>query len=128
MKINSRAKGNKFERDIANLIFDHLGIQCRRNLEQWRSGGYDVIGLDGWAIECKRHTVIKDGHKQQFWAQAVAQAKQCDARPALIFKADRQPIRAMIHDGVYFPITDYRGTIEMDIELFFAIYRETQEL
>ena len=52
-KINSRAKGAKGERELANLISDR-GYKCIRG--QQRSGleQADVIGLDYIHIECKR--------------------------------------------------------------------------
>jgi Holliday junction resolvase len=53
MAINSRAKGAKGERELANLISDR-GYRCIRG--QQRSGleQADVIGLDYIHIECKR--------------------------------------------------------------------------
>lgn len=52
-KINSREKGAKGERELANLISDR-GYKCIRG--QQRSGleQADVIGLDYIHIECKR--------------------------------------------------------------------------
>lgn len=52
-KINSRAKGAKGERELANLISDR-GYKCIRG--QQRSGleQADVVGLDYIHIECKR--------------------------------------------------------------------------
>ncbi len=52
-KINSRAKGAKGERELANLISER-GYKCIRG--QQRSGleQADVIGLEYVHIECKR--------------------------------------------------------------------------
>lgn len=124
MPINSRNKGASFEREVITLMRDHLGVECRRNLEQWRSGGFDVEGLPGFAIECKRHKEAKAGQVDKWWEQTVSQAKAHDAKPVLIYKADRQPIRVVLHDGVLFPIEDSRGCFEMGFDLFAAILRE----
>ena len=54
MPINSRNKGSAAEREVGKIIYDLLGIKVERNLDQWRSGGYDLVGLDKVALEVKR--------------------------------------------------------------------------
>lgn len=88
MPINSRAKGHNFEREIGSLLREELGVDIQRNLVQSRNGGVDLIGLDGWAIECKR----SKKYSPSWWKQAAEQAVKAEALPVLIYKLDYQPI------------------------------------
>jgi len=53
MPINSRAKGAKGERELANKLKDY-GYNCRRGQQFSGLEGEDVVGLKGIHIECKR--------------------------------------------------------------------------
>lgn len=53
MSINSRAKGAKGERELANKLKDY-GYNCRRGQQYNGLEGEDVVGLKGIHIECKR--------------------------------------------------------------------------
>lgn len=53
MSINSRAKGAKGERELANILKDY-GYSTRRGQQFSGLEGEDVIGLDYIHIECKR--------------------------------------------------------------------------
>lgn len=126
MPINSRNKGASFERSVSSMIYDELGIKTKRNLDQYQSkGNYDLVGLDGYALELKRYAKITDAMKRNFWQQAVAQAKN-DEVPVLIYKADRQEIRVVIpaNDGL-FDVDDFNGTLDVSFEYFTALVRET---
>ena len=81
--MNSRSKGHKFEREVVNLIKDHLGIDAKRNLMQTAEGGFYVLGVPGWAIECKRYAVAKPADIKRFWLQACQQSEQ-GKQPVLI--------------------------------------------
>jgi len=85
-KVNSRNKGAQFERDIINALRDNLGVQCKRNLEQWRSGG-DDIDLAPYSIECKRRANIAI---YEWWEQACKSAEAKRRIPILVVKADRK--------------------------------------
>lgn len=52
---SSREKGARYERKIAGFLTERLGIDARRRLEQYQSGGDDLLhDLDGWlSIEAK---------------------------------------------------------------------------
>ena len=53
-KINSRAKGAKGERELANKLKEY-GYDCRRGQQySGANGDADVVGLPGIHIECKR--------------------------------------------------------------------------
>jgi hypothetical protein len=77
----SRRKGATFEREVANLIRDQLGFDCKRNLEQYQQGGDDLSGVPGWSIECKRYAAIVQNDLRTFWLQCEAQAAARGMRP-----------------------------------------------
>ena len=54
MAVNSRAKGARGERELANILKEH-GYDARRGQQFCGANGdADVIGLPGYHIECKR--------------------------------------------------------------------------
>jgi hypothetical protein len=52
---SSREKGARYERKIANYLSERLDIFARRRIEQYQTGGDDLVhGLDQWlSIEAK---------------------------------------------------------------------------
>ena len=59
MPINSRNKGASFERQICKILNEELGLDCKRNLDQYQAkNNFDISGLPGWAIECKNYKQI----------------------------------------------------------------------
>ena len=81
--VNGRQKGAAFERQIAGMLYDELGIKFRRNLDQYQQKGLDDLTPDqGW------------------WDQICSACRSGrnanDAFPALIWKLDRQPINVRI--------------------------------
>lgn len=125
----SRRKGAAFEREVANLIKDHLGFDAKRNLMQTAEGGHDLLGVHGWAIECKRYASIKPADLKKFWEQTVSQAIGVSAWPCLITKQDRQPIQVHIHwmgpGSDCFGEYDIEGVATISFELWCGIVRET---
>lgn len=53
MSINSKKKGAKGERELANKLKEY-GYDCRRGQQYNGLEGEDVVGLDYIHIECKR--------------------------------------------------------------------------
>lgn len=54
MTINSRDKGCRGERELANKLKEY-GFDCRRGQQFCgNNGDADVVGLEGFHIECKR--------------------------------------------------------------------------
>ena len=91
MRVNSRQKGGRVEREFCAMIAMHLGVSCQRNLEQSRSGGHDITGLDGWAPEIKaRAEVPSRGALLNMWAQTIEQADAAKAKPVLAIKVNRR--------------------------------------
>lgn len=92
MSAAQRNKGACGERELFNLLTDHLGFVVRRNLSQTRGGGADGIDVPGFAIEVKRQETLA---LPAWWAQTVAQAG-CNLIPILFYRQSRQPWRAVI--------------------------------
>lgn len=141
-KINSRAKGaageREFIKELAQELGDDLVAPLKRNLEQTRAGGHDVVGLEGWAIEIKRYRVIKEGDIARFWEQAVEQAERIGALPMLAYREDFKSWRIrvalmMSDDGEKLVIADryianekwhVDWTAEISMMAFASIIRE----
>ena len=126
---HSRNKGAAFERDVANLIKDSLGYECKRNLMQTAEGGHDLIGIPGWAIECKRYKEAKRSDLVRFWNQAWDQAKRVDALPMLVVKEDRKPIDVYIEwDGAGaadFEAGSFDRVVKMSFDLWVSMVKKT---
>lgn len=129
-RINSRAKGAAGEREFIKELGEYLGDQVlKRNLEQTRVGGHDIVGLDGWAIEIKRYRAIKEGDIATFWDQAVAQAQRVDATPVLAYREDfrswqvRVPLSVF---GVERTWTGLEWTAVISVEAFAWLVRDNE--
>lgn len=132
-KINSRAKGAAAERELINLLSENLGDfltePMKRNLEQTRAGGHDIVGLPGWAIEVKRYKALTEGLLEGFWEQAVRQAQEVGAKPALAYREDFRSWRVRIRLS---DLTDWgdpgwtgvEWTADLSLDGFAAVVRE----
>ncbi len=88
MNLNSRQKGARFERSLANILKEY-GYDCRRGQQYCGANGdADVIGLEGIHIEAKAVERLNI-------YEAMEQAKR-DARenelPAVFHKKNRKEI------------------------------------
>jgi hypothetical protein len=101
MAINSRSKGASSEREFSSIVYQWSGIRLIRNLEQSRSGGYDLMvhpddtgqvadSFRTLAIECKRYAKVTPGQIKIWWEQARQQAEPNRLHPVLAYRADRQ--------------------------------------
>ena len=93
----SRTKGAAGERELRRLLESELGTAIVRNLEQTRSGGHDLLGIDGWAVEVKRYRRTTRGLLASWWGQAVEQAERVRLRPVLFTREDRGEWLAVLH-------------------------------
>lgn len=129
MPINSRNKGAAFEREISKLILDNLGIKTQRQLVQYQQKGLsDLVGLPGWSVECKRYKSATHADKRTWWNQACVSAELEGGLPVVIYKVDRQEIRCIIclqPEDELFRMSDYTGTADISLELWFALVRES---
>lgn len=88
-----RRKGGSGERELAHLLADELGADVRRRCRQ-HPGDSDVLGVPGWAVECKRVKSAPRGDVATWWRQSVGQAQATGELPALFVRADRCEWRA----------------------------------
>ena len=86
MSAMQRTKGQAGEREVANILSSALGVEISRNWQaQFDGGAFDLIGLEGWAVEVKR---AKVENKKAWWQQAVKQAEAKKLIPALVYRID----------------------------------------
>jgi len=95
--VNSRNKGASFERDCVKILRAELGDvvdaeSLKRNLDQWRDGGTDIIVGELFAVECKRYA-SGNWYQQPWLDQAYHSAALLNMIPVLVWKFDRQPMR-----------------------------------
>lgn len=106
-KINSRAKGQTGEREVADMlngvIFRATGAygDFKRNLEQTQDGGFDLDSAiyPHFAIEVKRVEALSPAVIEKFWEQTTRQAKRFVAPgkyrlPILLYRKSRMDWRA----------------------------------
>lgn len=129
----SRDKGATYEREVCRAIFDHLGVEVKRNLSQYQESGLGDIVLGDWLIECKRHKTAKPSERKSWWWETREQAATAGLIPCLWYRPDFEPSRVVIpmsevtrcdcisadsfHD-------DYEWTATISPEAFFFIVRE----
>jgi N-dimethylarginine dimethylaminohydrolase len=89
----SRTRGATYEREVANEIFDMLGIRIKRNLKQYQQSEEGDLILGQFLIECKRRKKIA---VHEFMEQAD---KACEPgqTPVVIMRADGKKSLAMMH-------------------------------
>jgi hypothetical protein len=112
-----RRKGQCAELALAGLLTEITGIEVRRKVRQ-HEGDHDLDGLPGWCIEVKRHATTPRASIAAWWAQAVEQAQRSNGKPALFYRADRGPWRA-----VWAPNggNEYQDTCEADPRVWWAL-------
>ena len=83
---SSKNKGANAEREVAAIILAATGVEVKRNLEQTRGGGYDLVGIDWLAIEVKRQEKLA---LPAWWRQTLAQSEP-DKIPCLVYRQNRK--------------------------------------
>ena len=126
MSAKERTKGATGERELAKILRDELGAEITRNLVQSREGGADLLGVPGWAIECKR---AADKSLNRWWLQACQQADRAGMKPALIYRIDRCDWRVIVAMRHLFPSFECHPigitwTVEMSLPAWCAVVRE----
>ena len=84
---SSKNKGANAEREVAQLIHHHTSITMTRNLDQTRSGGYDLNGIPWLAIEVKRQEKLC---LPAWWRQTINQTGDGQI-PCLVYRQNRKP-------------------------------------
>jgi len=119
----SRRKGAVGEREASAILRAELGVKIERRLEQWRSGGSDLVGLDGWSIEIKRAAQWSSA----WWQQAVEQAHHEGNLPVLIYRLDRKQWIARMRGADLAPELSETGAawwVEMELGTWCQVVRE----
>lgn len=92
--MNSKDKGARFERTIANILKDY-GYDARRTAQYCGNTGEaaDVVGLNGIHIECKHYKTM--GFSYEWLDQAERDAKD-GLIPVVVHKINgRKPVVTM---------------------------------
>ena len=84
--VNSRSKGARGERELANILKAH-GYEARRGQQfSGANGDADVVGLPGYHIECKRTERL---NLSAAMAQSVRDARDGET-PVVVHKKNRE--------------------------------------
>jgi len=89
----SRQRGATYEREVANEIFDTLGIRIKRNLKQYQQAGEGDLILGDYLIECKRRRSIAVYE----WMRQAVEASAPWQTPVVIMRADGEKSLAVLH-------------------------------
>jgi hypothetical protein len=89
----SRTRGASYEREVANEIFDVLGIRIKRNLKQYQDKDEGDLILGDYLIECKRRRKIA---VYDFMEQADRSCK-AGQTPIVIMREDGGKSLAVLH-------------------------------
>jgi len=97
--VNGRNKGASFERQVAKMLHEELGVSFKRDIEQYRAADHgDLVPDDPdfpFIIECKRYA-NGTGCAPQWWKQAERAADAEGKLPCVIYKFDRRDIRCVV--------------------------------
>ena len=86
LRAQPRGKGNRFEREVVDLLRAHGWISARRNWQSGGQGGGDIIGGPAdVSIECKHAEAAR---LWDWLAQCEADARPTDI-PLLVFRRNR---------------------------------------
>ena len=138
--VNSRNKGASFERELAKILHEELGLTFKRDIEQYRAADHgDLICVEmpdfPFSIEAKRY---RQGYGIQpaWWSQCCDAALATNKLPLLVWKYDRLPVRwrfpvaAVVGMADFVPTGDiseqydWRYAVECDQQTAMMIIRE----
>ena len=127
---NSRAKGARGERALANYLKER-GYEARRGQQySGANGDADVVGLPGVHIECKWVEKVTPSMMQDYMIQSMNDANLGEI-PVVIHKKNRQPWRVTMTAGDLVKMVS-KGTrvwgspirVTMELDDFLKIYEE----
>ena len=125
--MKSRTKGKTGEREVAGLIRDLTGWDCRRRVRQ-HDGDSDLLGVPGWSVEVKRYASATPAVIEAWWKQTVEQAD--GLLPVLVYRVDRRDWRAVWPVAMHLTQQraefweHYRWTAESSLDAWAAVARE----
>ncbi len=93
--INSRSKGAAGEREFCRWVKDTLELSYlpKRNLEQVREGGADVMDVPPFCFEVKRCQTLA---LRQWWIQVKKSVTDFNPVPIVAYRSNNQPWRFLI--------------------------------
>ena len=116
-----RTKGATYERTIVNKLKEHGFTGAERNLMQTAKGGFDIVGVEPFAIEVKNHKKL---NINAWWKQTTAQATD-GLIPVLIYHIpNTSKSMVQIPLSAVNETLDSNRTVTMDFEDFIYIARE----
>ncbi len=97
-RINSRSKGAGGEREFCRWLYDNMNVPLpKRNLDQVREGGADIIDIEPFFFEIKRCEVLS---LDAWWLQVVVACRESGAiqepMPVVCFRKNRKPWEFLI--------------------------------
>lgn len=130
----AKTKGANAEREVARLlqpIVDQVYAEAgqesptlKRNLEQTRGGGYDLVGVDWMALEIKRHEQLSIN---SWWQQTLRQTQE-GQEPILMFRQSRQKWRVMMMGWLKTGAGKaVRARVEVGLDDFLVYFRKRIE-
>jgi len=125
-------KGKRAEREVIKLlqpvieeIYKAVGLvppELKRNSMQFASGGYDISGLDWFALEVKHHEQITPGKVDSWWAQTVGQT-EIGCEPVLLYRSNHRAWRARVVTVLTIECEQVTGIVDIDYDLFELWFR-----
>lgn len=129
MKINSRSKGQRAEREIVKIlqpVIDEVsreaGVpspQLQRNTIQSDKGGYDLVGLAWLAPEVKHCETFQ---LENWWKQTLRQAKP-EQVPVLFYRRNQIPFRVRMLGTVWHEADYHDCVCDISIDDFIKWFR-----
>jgi Holliday junction resolvase len=96
----SRNKGAAGEREVFKILNDELGLDLKRNLDQYQGADSD-LHIYGFCAEIKRQETLS---LKSWWEQVVTIARRERELPVLIYRQSRQPWRVVLPLAQFSPM------------------------
>jgi hypothetical protein len=114
MGAGNLTKGKAGEREAAQLLTTITGRPVTRRVRN-HAGDSDLVGLEPWTVEIKRHRSASRATVDGWWEQAVRQTPK-GHRPLLLYRVDRGGWRA-----VWSPVAEPHHQVEADPLTWWAV-------
>ncbi len=121
--VHARNKGKDGEREFIQLFGQLWPSSLKRNLDQVRDGGSDIVGCDPFVIEVKRVEKL-DLNSWWFQVKVAASATESTVIPCVAYRQSRQPWRFLLPANL---IVDSEGYMIVDMECFIKFVSKVLE-
>lgn len=99
MSKSQRTKGANGERELANILSDHLGQIVKRTLGQARDGGHDIqTGRFKWEVKRRKAIAVYD------FVEQVEAACEHNETPVVAMRADGKKWLVMMRLEDFLPM------------------------